>query len=179
MTDFYPYLISSLPALNFDMKPPFSFKDFLQKCFEFIPSQDYAVLQALPKTEEAVGKKVKHPIIKEWISFDSALRNELVKIRASHKHIDAGKYIRPDGYSGPAISHIALTAHRNISIQEAEKFLDGERWNFLDSLALGHYFDLGFLIVYAYKLLILERWQRIRTADRQALLDKALHLSGG
>ncbi len=175
MASLYPYLIESLPALHFDMKPPFSFEAFLQKCIEFIPSKDYTVLAALPKREEAGGKKAGHPIIKDWISFDAALRNELVKIRASHKRIEPAKYIRPDGYGGSAISHIALAAHRNISILEGEKFLDRERWNFLDAQAFGHCFDLGFLVVYAYKLLILERWERIRVADKRALLDKALH----
>lgn len=175
MASFYPYLIASLPALHFDMKPPFSFEAFLQKCVEFIPSEDYTVLAGLPKTGDAGGKKAGHPVIKDWVSFDSALRNELVKIRASHKHIEPGKYIRPDGYAETAISHIALAAHRNTSILEGERYLDRERWGFLDAQEFGHYFDLGLLVVYAYKLLILERWERIRVADKQALLDKALH----
>lgn len=164
--------------LHFEMRPPFSFETFLKKCLEFIPSKDYRILAELPKTEESLGKKITQPIIKDWIAFDAALRNELVKVRASRKHIEPAKYLRPDGYSGQAISHIALSAHRNTSILDAERFLDRERWNFLEEQAVGHYFDLGFLIVYAYKLLILERWERINTADKVMALEETLRYGG-
>jgi len=32
-------------------------------------------------------------------------------------------------------------------------------------LSMGHYFDLNFLIIYALKLGILERWARVDSAD--------------
>jgi hypothetical protein len=69
---------------------------------------------------------------------------------------------------------MALAAYRNPSILESERYLDQEKWNFLDSLAAGHYFDRDFLIVYGLKLAVLEKWERVRTADKKALLDKAL-----
>jgi hypothetical protein len=52
--------------------------------------------------------------------------------------------------------------------------LDEARWRMLEELCVGHYFDLDFLIIYALKLLILERWQRIRTADGGRLLEEVL-----
>lgn len=67
-----------------------------------------------------------------------------------------------------------MNAHRNPSILEAERMLDGERWCMLDELSLGHYFDIDFLIVYALKILILERWERIRTADSTGKLQEIL-----
>ena len=174
MQNLYPYLIASLPMLHGGMKPPFSSEIFLEKCREFIPEKDFKSLCQLPKTEEVVLGEIHHPLIKEWMRFDTHLRNELVKIRASHKHIDPAKYLRPDGYAGPGITHLALEAYRNTSLIEAERFLDQQRWKVLEEHQTGHYFDLEFLIVYAYKLRLLERWERIRLADEEALLEKEL-----
>ena len=36
-------------------------------------------------------------------------------------------------------------------------------------------FDLDFLIVYALKLLILERWEKVNSADKAALLKEVLN----
>jgi len=41
-------------------------------------------------------------------------------------------------------------------------------------LSTGHYFDLDLLITYAYKLLILQRWENIREADKKILLEQSL-----
>ena len=51
--------------------------------------------------------------------------------------------------------------------------LDQARWAKLDELSFGHYFDLEALIIYAYKLRLLERWEKIRTADKERLLENA------
>ncbi len=174
MASLYPYLIASLPMLHFGMKPPYSFQGFLDCCSQLIPEDDFNVLRTLPKTEGFVKEYVCRPVINKWLCFDTALRNELVKIRASRKHIDATKYLRQDHCLEVDVVHLALAAYRNPSILEAEKFLDKARWSLLDELATGHYFDLDYLIVYAYKLLILERWERMRLADKEALLENAL-----
>ena len=82
--------------------------------------------------------------------------------------------MRGEPHTEPSIAHIAVTAHRNPSIIESEETLDRERWNFLDGLAAGHYFDIDSLIVYANKLLILERWERINTADKAKAIEELL-----
>ena len=157
--------------LTFTAKPPFSFEKFLGKCRDTIPQEDVEILEGL----KLLGfSDAERPVIKSWLSFDAMLRNELVKIRASRKRIGPAQYLQPDGYAGPSIYHIALAAQRNPSPLEGEKILDMERWNFLEGLSSGHYFDLDFLIIYAYKLLILERWERINSADKSALLEEAL-----
>lgn len=168
MPGYYTYLISSLPMLAYGAKPPFSIEAFLEKCGELIPQKDAQILRA------AVSEKaylLDEPVIKKWLDFETMLKNELVKIRAARKKIDPAKFLRPDGYAGPSLYHIALAAHRNPSPLEGERLLDRERWNSLDELSFGHYFDLDLLIIYAYKLLILERWERIKEADKKGLLE--------
>lgn len=176
MANFYPYLISSLPMLHFTARPPFSFEKFLHICKGLMPDEDFKVISNLPHAGGKISYGGDRPVIKRWLEFETALRNELVKVRAARKHADPSRYMRPDGYGSQLVAHIALTAQRNPSILEGEKFLDRERWKFLDELAAGHYFDADTLIIYAYKLLIMERWERINTANHAALLEDALQI---
>jgi len=171
MPSFYPYLISSLPLLHFGLRSQISFEKFLTRCREFIPQKDVEVLEDLPLPD--AHRRVPL-IIKKWRDFEAILRNELVKLRAGRKKKDPAKYLRPAGYAGSSVYHLALAAQRNPSPLEAERLLDYERWNFLEELSFGHYFDLDFLIIYAYKLLILERWERINLAEKDKLLAETL-----
>jgi hypothetical protein len=174
MADFYIYVIASLPMLHFGMKPPFSFERFLEVCRQFIPKKDFQLLSTLPQPEQYFEKGKRHPIIQRWIEFDGALRNELVRIRATKQHIEPAPYLRPGGYSGSSLAPAVMAANIATSVLDAEKTLDETRWKALEELATGHYFDLDLLITYANKLLILQRWENIRSADKTILLEQAL-----
>lgn len=140
---------------------------------------DYSALQPPPEADAPQARKADPPPAeKRWRDFDGVLRNELVKIRAARKKIDPAKYLRYAGFTDPSIAHIALHAHRAPSILEAEKILDEARWRFLDELAVGHYFDMDFLVTYAIKLLILERWERVNTLDKTQAVDELLKSAG-
>lgn len=175
MTNNYVYLIASLPGLLFGMRPPFSFDAFLGRCEEFIPPGD---LQELKSVRYAGGYSctlARNATLRRWVGFDMMIRNELVKVRAARRHVDPAKYLREDGCPESAYSaHIAINAWRKPTILEAERSLDTDRWAELDELAAGHYFDLDALIVYACKLMILEKWERVTSADAGALLEGAL-----
>lgn len=173
MSGYYTYLISSLPMLHFTAREPFSTKKFLAICSELLSCQDMDALKNSMDEgrEDYAGPS---PIFKIWREFEIALRNELVKIRASRKHIDASRFLRSDGYADTWITHIAASACRAQPAIEAERMLDQERWRVLDGLSIGHYFDLELLIIYGQKLLILERWERVRTADGAKLLEETL-----
>ncbi len=165
MAVYYTYLISSLPGLVFGVEPPISFEDFLEGCRPLVSEKDFEILRALPGEPGYIYQEMQ-PTLKQWQEFDTALRNELAKIRARRKKTDPSKYLRRDGYVEPLISRAALNACRNPSLLEAERALDLERWRVLEGLSAGHYFDIDFLITYAHKLLILERWQRVNSADK-------------
>lgn len=138
--------------LHFGAKPPFTSEKFINMCKDFIPSEDLE----MARNTEGWPK---------WQEFDTQLRNELVKIRAAKKRVDPVTYLRHGGSVELSVMHIALAATRNPSIIEAERVLDQERWHFLDELSIGHYFDIDFLIIYAIKLKILERWAKINSSD--------------
>ena len=160
--------------LCFGLKPPFSFAAFLKRCRGFIPDKDIELLGTVSLSGENVYERTQLSIFKRWRVFEAALRNELVKIRAARRHIEPHKYLRDDKYIELSIVHIATLVSRIPSIIESEKIMDQERWRFLDDLAMGHYFDLDFLMIYAYKLLILEKWEKINSADKVRALESVL-----
>ncbi|PIQ89441.1 MAG: hypothetical protein COV72_03035 [Candidatus Omnitrophica bacterium CG11_big_fil_rev_8_21_14_0_20_42_13] len=173
MPEYYIYLISSLPMLHFGAKTPFSSEEFIDKCRGLIPDNKINILKGILNFP-AHPQDIAEPVLKKWREFETALRNEFVKVRAGRKKTDPLRYLREGVYPWPHFSRTAFNVYRNPSISEGEKILDKERWDFLDEIAKGHYFDFDFLIVYACKLSILEKWERIRKADKAKLLEGAL-----
>jgi hypothetical protein len=173
MATAYPYLISSLPMLQLNAKAPFSFTQFIEMCRDQIPQQDLEQV-LLCSTETYLEQVLSQQTFVQWQAFEIGLRNELVKIRASRKKIDAQKYLRKWAGDETGLSAIAMTSHRMVSLVEAENYLDARRWSKLEELSFGHYFDCDALIVYALKLRILLRWERVAGADKQETLERIL-----
>ncbi len=174
MADAYPYLVASLPMLHFGGKPPFSYDRFLELSREWIPERDYLVLSTIPQPEHYPGEGKHHRFVREGIGFDTALRNELARVRASRRHLEAAEYLRPEAYTGSSLAPGVLAATVPASPLDAERALDEMRWKALEDLAAGHHFDLDVLLSYACRLQILLRWKRIRAADGMSLLGEAL-----
>ncbi|MCM8778200.1 MAG: DUF2764 domain-containing protein [Candidatus Omnitrophica bacterium] len=172
MPRYYTYLISSLPYLQFDREPPFSFSSFLERCKDFISDKEIFLLKMAGEREPKLSE-IKQPTLKSYFLFEIALRDELVKLRALRRKEEPEKYLRKSDYvlSLHLINSI-IQAFKNPAILEAERNLDILRWNFLEELERGHYFDFDFLVVYAFKLLILERWEKVKRADKEAILEK-------
>lgn len=177
MPAYYTYFISSLPMLHFGMRPPFSYERFINICKDLILDADIALIKELPQLEIESIKDISNETIKKWLMFDTGLRNELVKARAARLRKDSAKRLRGDGITDIAITHIAFSAYRNPSILEAEKILDLARWNALEELAAGHYFDRDALFIYSLKLLIVQRWEKIKQADKPKLFEEAMQES--
>lgn len=160
--------------LHFASKPAISLNDFMDRCAQFIPQQDLALIKQVISTDAYALDLPQNSVLLKWKEFDLALRNELAFARAARKKISAEKFLRQGAYFDINITHIAQASLRQGSILEAERYLDLERWGLLDELSIGHYFDLDFLSVYALKLVILERWVRIAAADKSELAEKVL-----
>jgi hypothetical protein len=146
--------------LQFGMKPPISYSDFLEACG-----------QQLSQDEIDVLKKDKNPLLKKWKNFDRALRNELARIRAVKKGKDPNKYLRGSDGLDPFIAPLAHWAINQESPMEAEKYLDGIRWEKIEEIKTGHYFDIEYLTAYGLQLQILERWDRINSGDGMKILE--------
>ncbi len=176
MPNYHPYLISSLPFLQFGMKAPMEFKRFLQLARDFIPNEELAILENCADIfdEHDKAKNESKGIVKTWRDFEFTLRNELVKVRAKKVHKDAARYLRNYLEAEPSFAHKINEITRQPQLLEVERLLDMLRWNKMDELCLGHYFDIEILFIYAQKLLILKRWDNIRGAEKQKLLNSVL-----
>jgi hypothetical protein len=164
MGSYYTYLISSLPVLRFGQKLPFTFLRFLEDmCKNLL--DDNALAHIAEARIDGNYVSTPHEQLAAWHAFDTALRNELVKIRSNVKRVSPSQYQRGDVWMGLDIVNIAARASHEENPLESERILDKARWDFLESLAVGHYFDIVFLMVYAHQLLLLEKWERIVSAD--------------
>jgi len=159
LTQYY-YLVASLPLLRFTDVPPFSSRTWLEKCREQVSENDFALLAriALDKLEPRRGG---HALWQAYSAWETALRNELARQRAQRLGVDAGPFLRDAPfYCGmPALAKEALNAGTPRAVENA---LDLRRWSYLEELETGTRFDLGRLIVYRLKLLLLERKNRFQ-----------------
>jgi hypothetical protein len=173
MGSYYTYFISTLPTLQFGAQPPFSFQEFIKRCRSVITEGDIQELQkvALHALDEYRGSQL---TLRRWLAIETALRSELAKIRAHRLQKEAHTFVRWQDYPEREIVRIATKVSRIPSPLEAEYLLDQYRWRVLEELSFGHYFDLDYLIIYARKLLMLERWQRIRGADSDKEINRAV-----
>jgi hypothetical protein len=157
------------------MKPPFSYERFLELCDGWIPGADYHELCHLPEPVQDQDTGERHAALMRWVQFDTAMRNDLVRIRAARKQVDPSRYLRPGGEGGAVITPAGIPGGTSGSLLETEKILDEIRWKALEGFKTNHYFDLEALVPYACQLLILLRWEQIQKADGSALLEHALH----
>ena len=151
----YYFTVASLPLLSIDTKPSITVESFLSTCELHVSKKDFEILVNssinVPDNEEALNGVAK--ICWEW---EKSLRNELAKLRAQNMNISSDEFLR----TGDLIfgtHRIATEAITITSPLEAENYLNTARLAFLDTLSVGHYFDLTFLVIYYLKLQILDR----------------------
>ena len=110
-----------------------------------------------------------------WYATESALRNELARVRASRLGVDESKYLSdiavPVWLSAGDLESRVSEAMAQESPLRAEQILDDYRWHTLDQLAIGHYFDIDILIIYYLKLQILRRRAAMNREAGQSLFD--------
>lgn len=160
--------------LSFDCELPFSLEDFFAKCEGLIPETEIEFLRNTCYKEGYSLNPAATGTLGKWAKFEIALRNELARVRARHKKVDVLKFIRLPDDPEADISRAARVAYISSSILEAEKVLDQARWDALESLSFGHYFDFDFLLIYLLKLKILERWNKVQAADKEQLFNQAV-----
>jgi hypothetical protein len=159
--------------LEFGAKPPISYSDFLSCCREQLTKNDIKIIQrvSLGPFEDIEDS---FPTLKAWKKFDFTLRNEIARHRAVKFTKDPLQHVRGEYYPDPFISGFAHWAVTQDSPIEAESYLDRARWDRIEELEKGHYFDIEYLIAYALKLLILERWDRINKEGTKEQLESLL-----
>ncbi len=161
-SDFF-YFISSLPLLRFGEKALLTYESFLSSSRDCLSEQEATVLASLKlcPSEQAVSAL---PVIEKWYAEETYLRNLVIVFRARSRKREAARWQRESSeYSGQLIKRIEeIMALPNA--WEKEQALDLIRWQRLDELGAGHLFDFPAVIVYALRLLILEK-HRLREEE--------------
>ncbi len=175
----YYFLVASLPALQYDVAPPLSSGRLRDLCADALSPADAAAF-AEARLDVWNGSAGSQPALLRWYRWEIALRNALVRARASARGGDAERFLRPvpdlpvensgaDTVECEAVARGALGAPNPLAGQEV---LDRARWALFDNLELGHPFALDVVIAYALKLQLLER-RALAAADRgRAVLER-------
>ena len=144
--------------LFFDSEKFMTQEEFFECCEATISEKDFNTLKSaliLPEENPDFNS-----VLTKWNNWESSLRDELVKLRAVKRGLDSDKYMSGSaGESG--VSELARDAFNAPSPLEAETLLNRGRWEYLEMLESGHFFDLGKLIIYYIQLQILERKSQI------------------
>ncbi len=155
----YYYVIATLPLLQPDDKPPLTLDELYYSCRGNINDDDLNLLKtASLEPSHDYGTE----ILKKWYTWETSLRNELVKLRSQKRGVESEKYKR-EGDVIPGIAETAREAVNQDSPLAGEELLNKARWTFLDELEVGHYFDTAKLLVYALKLQLLHRRSKFTT----------------
>lgn len=149
----YYYVIATLPLLSFEDSPPFEMEDLYYSCRDNIREDDLELIQSVslePRDDRGFE------VLRQWYIWEGSLRNELVKLRSQKLGEESDRYLR-EGEIVPGIPETAREAFSQESPLEGENLLDRARWQKLEELEVGHYFDLAKLVVYTLKLQLLKR----------------------
>lgn len=158
----YYYFVASLPCLEFGSRAPVAYEKFLSLASELLTSSDSRTIERA-KIGPCEDLDDPAPVLREWKTFDMSCRNETTRLRAAKKSKDPAQYIRGENYPDPFTAGFAHGAAGQADPLEAEIYLDRIRWEKLEELEKNHYFDIEYLVAYALKLQILERWDRINS----------------
>ncbi len=154
MSNYY-YTVSSLPYLDFGAEPVITMKEFINICNSTLTEVDFRTVESVSLSLlDEMNSSVS--LIGRWVSWESSLRNELVKLRSVFLGVEPAEYLK-DAEINTEASVIAGSAYKLESALDAEEIINKARWDFLDEIEVNHYFDLEKIIVYSLRLQILER----------------------
>ncbi|MBN1479456.1 DUF2764 family protein [candidate division KSB1 bacterium] len=143
--DKYYYVVAQLPLLTFDKEPAITIASFLQETEKWLSSRDYAILSRARYDSTDIGI-TKPGLLKEYIQMEVQFRTELATWRKA----------RQEGVDYKSESFPASLVKDGNPL-EIEKALLKRRWDKIAQVEPDHHFDLEFLILYFFKLQILEQ----------------------
>ena len=170
--------ISSLPMLTWGEKPKLEYQAFIAQCQELLGkavAERLARFQLTPSSGTPVDS-----IESSWREFETFLRNVTAQLRQAK--------IRRGGerYENHATRYFSvLSEHRLQEIMQAasplerESQMDRIRWEYLDSLSVGHRADVEGLELYALRLLLLEKMHSRQLQEGQRLFSELVEIGLG
>lgn len=142
----YYYLITALPMLKFDAEPPINMDEFIELCRQELTERDFI------KFSNISGNQISA----EFEAWNTALKNELVRLRASRLNFNADESLK-EGSIYAGLAELAREVFNQENPLEAELLLDRMRWNKISELEALEYFSMEKLAAYLLKLKLLKR----------------------
>lgn len=162
----YYYFGTTLQSLSWRGVAPLSFETFLERCAIHLSARDLELLRKAPFTlpDDGVPPSVarRSRLFGAYYRWELTLRNELARLRAGRLGVPAEKHVRPGSVEWDGL-RAAQAAFQAESPLDGELVIERERWNVVERLQVGHYFDTEALAAYGLKLRILERLARFET----------------
>ncbi|NQT28397.1 MAG: hypothetical protein HQ570_02245 [Candidatus Omnitrophica bacterium] len=137
----YYYLISELPFLKFNEKPFITKEFFLEEARKWLNEKDFHILKGVNIDDFKQGKE--KDILGKYKKFEETLRQYIVSTRSRDQTTKHFSDVKAELLEGNPL--------------KVEIKLFKKRWDFIESLELEHFFDIGFVILYFLKLQILDK----------------------
>ncbi len=142
----------------------------MERASHFLTPKDAALLGVarLFVPEDGVQPPVSagSDFLSRYFRWESALRNELARLRAGRMQKSAERFLRQAAPEGDA-QKTAQAAFQSGDPLQGELVIERDRWAFIESLAANHYFDLEFLLAYSLLVQVLERKARFNAEKGQ------------
>jgi hypothetical protein len=169
----YYYLLSSLPCISLESKPPISLDAFRASCADQLSAGDQRALEGILEKDLASVEHA-HPFVAEWNARETQLRNASARLRAAKRQTDAGPFVRAHTGFDVAIEERVEDAFSQATPLAREQALDQIRWNVLDELVGPEPFSAAAVLAYGVKLQMTERWAAMDSTLGRARIDTAL-----
>ena len=143
--DKYYYVVAQLPLLAYDKEPAMSSEAFLEEAEKWLSGKDYAILSQARYDSTDIGIS-KPKLLKAYVAQEFLFRSELAAWRKAQKE---GVDYKPESFP------VSLIKDGNPL--DIEKGLLNRRCDMISQVESDHHFDLEFLILYFFKVQILEK----------------------
>ncbi|MHB9139312.1 MAG: DUF2764 family protein [Victivallaceae bacterium] len=155
----YYFLICSLPYIKLAEAPLVSIGEFRTLCKGQVNEKDMQLLDAVSLSPGKDNPFSSGSAIDQWMALEKTLRQRMAVYRMALKSEKSGRFA-PKTDILSEIDRGIRDAYAKPNPAEREKALDSMRWQWLDELELGHYFDINKLFIYKLRLLIHDKWLR-------------------
>lgn len=163
MTRYY-YFAATLPTPQLGAPAPMTSAEFLDRCSRTLAPGDYRTVAAATLAsppEGAPPATAESALLVRYYSWERALRNELVRLRARRLDRPAEPWLRPAPRDEGA-SRTAQAAFGAESPLDGEVLIERQRWSVIENLKALHFFDLASIEAYRLELQVLERLALLR-----------------
>jgi hypothetical protein len=155
--DKYYYLLAQLPILDFKSKEYIDTKYFVEQAEKWLSFKDFDIFKRA-RIDNIYLERDDSGIVREYKFFEYSLRDSIVKFREGNIEAILDKNLKDILGSGDPL--------------KVELGLLRLRWDFIDSLEISRNFDLERVILYFYRLQILDRISQFDREKAERLFDK-------